>query len=127
MIVDLDHGLSCELPYSDGRFDRVLSSLFFHHLSWADKQRTAAELLRVMRPGGELHVADWGPPAGPLLRVGFLAVQLLDGFANTADNAYGKLPGVFGTAGFAAVAVTRRFNTVLGTLDLIRATRPVGG
>lgn len=127
MNVDFDRGLSCELPYPGGRFDRVLSSLFFHHLSWADKQRTAAELFRVLRPGGELHVADWGAPAGPLLRFGFLAVQLLDGFANTADNADGKLPGVFGDAGFAAVAVTRRFNTMLGTLDLIRATRPAGG
>ncbi len=51
--------LSYRLPYSAACFDRVVSSLFFHHLSWENKQRTARELYRVLKPGGELH-ADWG-------------------------------------------------------------------
>lgn len=122
--VAFDRGLSYQLPYPDGSFDRVVSSLFFHHLSWRDKRRTASELRRVLRPGGELHIADWGPPAGPFARAGFLAVQLLDGFRNTGDNAGGRLPGLFRDAGFADVAETRRIGTVLGTLVLLRAARP---
>ena len=60
--VTFDEGFSYELPYDDASFDRVLSSLFFHHLVLADKRRTIAEIARVLRPGGELHVADWGEP-----------------------------------------------------------------
>ena len=36
-----DLGRSSQLPYADHRFDRVLSSLFLHHLSWGDKLLTA--------------------------------------------------------------------------------------
>src|SRR4051794_22665248 len=31
--VSFDEGLSTELPYEDDSFDRVMSTLFFHHLS----------------------------------------------------------------------------------------------
>ncbi len=33
-------GLSYAIPYADGSPDRVVSSLFVHHLSRADKART---------------------------------------------------------------------------------------
>jgi len=49
--VQFDHALSYSLPYPDAHFDRVVSSLLFHHLSWEDKERTAKELFRVLKPG----------------------------------------------------------------------------
>lgn len=58
--LQLDEGLSYELPYADESFDRVLSSLFFHHLTHENKLRTLAEVRRELKPGGEFHVADWG-------------------------------------------------------------------
>lgn len=36
-------GMSFDLPYPDGSFDRVVSSLFFHHLTRVDKERSLAE------------------------------------------------------------------------------------
>jgi len=122
--IRFDHGFSYRLPYADAEFDRILSSLFFHHLSWQDKERTAGEMFRVMRPGGELHVADWGRPTGPFMRIGFLTVQLLDGFSNTQDNLKGRLVELFQAAGFAEVAQTRTFSTMSGTLALYRAIKP---
>lgn len=122
--VQFDQGLSWRLPYADAHFDRIVSSLFFHHLSWNDKLRTAKELFRVMRPGGELHVADWGRATRPLMRVGFVAVQLLDGFRNTQDNVEGRLVDVFRSAQFAESAQIRAFSTVFGTLALYRAVKP---
>ncbi|MBI2421369.1 MAG: methyltransferase domain-containing protein [Candidatus Hydrogenedentes bacterium] len=119
--IQFDQGLSYDLPYPDGHFDWVTSSLFFHHLSWPDKQRTAQELHRVIRPGGQLHVADWGRATGPLMRSAFLAVQLIDGFENTRDNVKGRLPEVFAEAGFANVHETKIFATALGTMALYRA------
>ena len=46
-----DLGRSSALPYADGHFDRVLSSLFFHHLAWGDKLLTAHQMHRVRREG----------------------------------------------------------------------------
>jgi ubiquinone/menaquinone biosynthesis C-methylase UbiE len=54
--VRFDQALSYSLPYPAAHFDRVLSSLFFHHLTWKNKQRTAQESFRVMKPGAQLHV-----------------------------------------------------------------------
>lgn len=95
-----DKGFAQQLPYPDHSFDRVLSSLFFHHLTRENKQKALHEAFRVLRLGGELHVADWGRPQNGLMRVAFLLVQLLDGFETTADNVNGKLPGLFTAAGF---------------------------
>jgi ubiquinone/menaquinone biosynthesis C-methylase UbiE len=122
--IAFDEGFSTSLPYADGRFDRVLSSLFFHHLDRDGKQRTLAQALRVLKPGGELHVADWGRAANPLMRAAYVSIQLLDGFDNTADNVKGLLPEFMRAAGFAGVAETRRFPTPWGTLSLYRAARP---
>lgn len=77
-----------------------------------------------MRPGGVLHVADWGQAANPLMRVLFYLVQLLDGFKTTADNVAGRLPQFMRECGFVDVAETRRFATPLGTISLYRAFVP---
>jgi ubiquinone/menaquinone biosynthesis C-methylase UbiE len=124
MLLAFDEGLSFDLPYPDGSFDRVLSSLFFHHLTPTDKQRTLAEAFRVLRPGGELHIADWGQAYNSLMRLLFYSVQLLDGFATTTDNVNGRLPTFIQQAGFANVSETTRFSTIYGTLALYRAKKP---
>jgi len=122
--ITFDEGFSTSLPYPDGRFDRVLSSLFFHHLDRDGKQRTLAQAFRVLKPGGELHVADWGRAANPPMRMAYFGIQLLDGFDNTADNVNGLLPEFMRAAGFANVVETRHFSTMWGTMSLFRATRP---
>ena len=122
--VQFDRALSYSLPYSAEHFDRVVSSLFFHHLSWENKARTARELLRVLKPGAELHVADWGPADNMMMRGLFLFVQLLDGFKNTHDNVSGNLTTLFEQAGFVEVAQRQTFSTIYGTLALYRAVKP---
>jgi ubiquinone/menaquinone biosynthesis C-methylase UbiE len=122
--LELTEGFSTELPYEDRSFDRVLSTLFFHHLDPEPKRRTAAEIARVLRPGGELHVADWGPPSDPAMRLAFQGIRLLDGFSNTADNYRGGLPKIFAEAGLTGAAETGRLRTPLGSLVLYCAAHP---
>lgn len=118
-----DEGMSYALPYPDESFDRVLSSLFFHHLRPEDKARTLAEIHRVLRPGGELHVADWGRPAGLLTRVMALSIRLFDGAETTSDSLAGRVPALVAEAGFQDVRGRGAVHTAFGTLALISASR----
>ena len=56
-VVSFGQALASHLPYPDGAFDRVLSSLVFHHLPPAGKRAALREAHRVLRVGGELHIA----------------------------------------------------------------------
>jgi ubiquinone/menaquinone biosynthesis C-methylase UbiE len=64
LAIQLDQGFSDGLPYPDASFDRVFSSLMFHHLKAEEKAATLREVRRVLRPGGSLHLLDFGPPSG---------------------------------------------------------------
>ena len=121
--LELTEGLSTELPYKGRSFDRVLSTLFFHHLDPEPKRVTAREIARVLRRTGELHVADWGPPSDPAMRIAFQGIRLFDGFSNTAENYRGELPAIFEGAGLRQAEVTDRLRTAFGSLVLYRARR----
>ena len=47
------------LPFDDGSFDAVLST--FGVMFAPDHRRSAAEMLRVCRPGGRIGLANWTP------------------------------------------------------------------
>lgn len=108
-------------PFPPGSFDRVVSSLLLHHLTTETKLQTLRAARELLRPGGELWIADWGRPHDPLMRLAFTAVQLLDGFETTRDNVAGRLPRMIEQAGFGDVEETGRVRTIVGTLSMLRA------
>lgn len=120
---ELVEGRSTDTPFADATFDHVVSTLFFHHLAPADRQATISEIHRVLRPGGSVHVADWGRPTGTFQRLAFYPIQLLDGFATTDEHVQGKLTTRFGDGGFDDVNEIDYLQTMFGTLHLIRATK----
>jgi ubiquinone/menaquinone biosynthesis C-methylase UbiE len=122
--VGFDEGLSYALPYEDASFDRVLSSLFFHHLVLRDKRRTIEEIARVLRAGGELHVADWGEPRSLPQKAGALAIRRFDGDEPTRDNLAGRLPELFELGGLEDVQERDRIAAPLGVVSLYSARRP---
>lgn len=122
--VHLVRGLATRLPLGPSSLDRVVSSLVFHHLDGFQKRAALAEAIVALRPGGEFHLADWGKPADLLMRMAFLPVRVLDGFAVTADNASGRLVGFIEEAGFRSVEETGRMRTMFGVLTFHRAVRP---
>ena len=118
--VMLDHGMAFQLPYPDNSFDRVLSSLVMHHLTNENKQRTFHEIHRVLRPGGELFVVDFGKPHSAYARLLSPFVRRLE---QAADNVNGLLPEMMRRAGFEQVEEPTHYTTMFGDLSLVRARK----
>lgn len=116
-------GLASKIPAPDASVHRVLSSLFFHHLTRSDKAATLKEACRVLRPDGQIHIGDWGRPANALMKAAFLSVRILDGFDRTADSVRGALPQLMSEAGFQNVREGDHFNTIFGTLRLFQGRK----
>jgi SAM-dependent methyltransferase len=118
--ITLDKGLAYALPYPDRTFDRVLSSLVFHHLTGENKQKAFGEILRVLKPGGELHLVDFGVQRTPLMR--FLS-GLVSRFEETGENLAGRLPQMMQAAGFEFVSETGVQPTIFGSISFYQARR----
>lgn len=114
-------GLAQELPLQDQSADVVTMSLVLHHLLPQEKREALAEAKRVLKPGGSLHIADWGPPHDPLMSGLFFVSQAIDGFDRTRDHRAGRLPQLVAEVGFGSVERYGRFRTAAGSIDLLRA------
>jgi SAM-dependent methyltransferase len=119
--IRLDEGLATDLPYDDGTFDRVVSSLLFHHLPTADKRRTLREVWRVLRPGGELHVLDLGKPHNI---TSYLISQIERHLEEAEANIAGLLPAMMAEAGFSDAREAEHHPAMGITLSLYRARKP---
>jgi ubiquinone/menaquinone biosynthesis C-methylase UbiE len=49
-----------KLPFPDGHFDVVLSSLMLHHLPKSAREQGAREIKRVLKPNGRWLIVDFG-------------------------------------------------------------------
>lgn len=111
------------LPYPNETFDRVVSSLVFHHLTTIQKKQAINEIFRVLKPDGEIHIADWGKPSNLLMDILFFFVRLLDGFENTSVNRKGELIHYFMGHGFKYTFESKKYDTLFGTLRLLKARK----
>lgn len=123
--IDIDLVLydGARFPFNDKSIDRVISSLVFHHINRQQKIKALEEIKRVLKPGGELHIADWGKPSNILMRALMYPEQWLDGYENTIDNIKGHFPELIKEVGFSEVTETKRFSTIFGTLSLYKAKK----
>lgn len=112
-----------QLPYPDECFDRVLSSLVFHHLEREEKMQALSEIHRVLKPGGTLNIADFGKPQNMAMRIAIHSIGWLDGIKRVRDNVKGLLPEFMIKAGFIGVAENDRYATLYGTLSLYQAKK----
>jgi ubiquinone/menaquinone biosynthesis C-methylase UbiE len=110
-------GMAFDLPYPDHSFDVVTSSLVIHHLTAPDKFRAFQEVRRVLRPGGYLHIVDFGPPFSLLTCI---QGALMKNLEETADNFAGHILPLLKKAGFQA-QVEAQMNTIFGPLAFYAA------
>ena len=111
-------------PFRPASFDRILSTLVLHHLTTDEKRRVFAAVRSLLRPGGELHVADWGRPQNVVMRLAAGTVAWFDGADRLAANLRGELPILAAAAGLVAVEETAHWMTPFGTLTFLRAAAP---
>jgi ubiquinone/menaquinone biosynthesis C-methylase UbiE len=62
--VAFETALAQSLPFPDGQFDVVLSTVMLHHLPRAARPKAIGEARRVLKPGGRLLVVDFGGSGG---------------------------------------------------------------
>lgn len=122
--VRFDEGLSFDLPHAVASFDRIFSSLFFHHLTRENKRKTLGEVKRILKPQGEFHVADFGQPANFLMRLSSEIIKRFDSPETTADSFNGLLPKLIAEAGLEAIEETDHFNSAFGTIRLHKSRKP---
>lgn len=108
------------LPFANASTDRVISSLVIHHLTDEQKIEAFKEFKRILKPSGEVHIADWSKPTNFLMRLCFHLVQFLDGYKTTNANVKGKIPELIKSVGFSQVEITHNFNSVLGTVGIFK-------
>lgn len=122
--VQLDRGFAGELPYPDESFDRVLSAFMFHHLDPTERRKTLREAERVLRPGGSLHLLDFG---GARERSDVLVARLSHRSRRLEDNFGDRIPTLMREAGLADPVETGHRVTLVGRYTFYRVTRVARG
>lgn len=112
--IDFQVGVVEGLEFANARFDRVLSSLMMHHLPDDLKGPALAEIYRVLKPGGQLLIVDFGTTEGARGLAGHLHRQ-----APIIKDA--GLRRFVEQAGFSNIEVAP---LPTGSLIYLRATRP---
>ena len=118
-----EKGFSDNLPFADRTFDRIFSTLAFHHLTHPQKIKTIREIRRVLKRGGEFHLADYGLARSKSQYVLGRLIRVIDGAETTADNIAGRLKILMKENGFLNVERTAYFKTILGTIRLFKAVK----
>ena len=116
--IQLDQGFSDELPYPDASFDRVFSSFMLHHLQAGEKEKTMREVRRVLKPGGSLHLLDFG---GPELGQNGSLARLFHSSHSLRDNSDSRIIALMSQAGLANPKVVRRGAMLFGKIAYYQA------
>ena len=121
--VELDRGFADHMPYANASFDRVFSSLMFHHLAADEKSATLREIRRVLKAGGSLHLLDFVREHGS--HSGTAGNGQLVHRGATADRIEGRMTLLMDEAGLADAREVSRRKFFFGPIAYYRANNPV--
>ena len=89
-----------KLPFKNASFDKVFSTLVFHHLPLAIKQQALKEIHRVLKKNGTFLLTDIGKPKNLLWKMLLEIEALFESREYLQDNLAGKIPHLVENAGF---------------------------
>jgi ubiquinone/menaquinone biosynthesis C-methylase UbiE len=115
--IDFRVGVIESLPFPDETFDAVTSSLMMHHLPEHVRAKGLAEILRVLKPGGRVLIADMMRPNTSFLRRLFASLALHHGLKFGIED----LPEMLNGAGFKEIKQLKARFLVIG---FVRAIKP---
>jgi ubiquinone/menaquinone biosynthesis C-methylase UbiE len=117
--IDFRIGVIESLPYEDGSFDVVTSSLMMHHLPNDVQQKGLAEIYRVLKPGGRILIADAMRPNRVVMKGFFNLIARHHGLKFGVED----MPGILKSAGFTDAALLEQHFAFIG---FVRAIKPAG-
>ncbi|MBW2243894.1 MAG: class I SAM-dependent methyltransferase [Deltaproteobacteria bacterium] len=113
-------GFADALPFEDGSFDCVVSSLVFHHLAPNTVRAVVPEVRRVLRPGGTLNVLDFGAAGHGIHGL----LSHLASHQHGDEDVAGELPELMEKAGLVEVESRPTRRTLLGEVFLTTGKLP---
>ncbi len=117
--VVFDVGLAEKLAFPDATFDVVISRLAIHHLPDDLKRAAFAEMLRVLKPGGRVLIADFVQPSNHILNH---ITSALVGPRMMETSAW-DLPPMLKEAGFTEVSAGPVGGTFLASISGVKPAR----
>ena len=117
--IDFRVGVIESLPFPDGAFDVVTSSLMMHHLPEHVQVKGLAEIWRALKPGGRILIADMMRPSTSFLKRFFTSLALHHGHG--VQFGVEDLPKLMREAGFEKV---EQLDTRFLTIGFVRAKKP---
>jgi ubiquinone/menaquinone biosynthesis C-methylase UbiE len=119
--IRFDRGFSDALDYRAGTFDRVFSSMMFHHLPNDDKAPTLAEIRRVLKPGGRLELLDF---AGPDTHAPGMLARLIHSHHRLTENSAPRILELLTAAGLEDARKIGDQRTLFGHIAFYQASAP---
>lgn len=117
--IQFDRGFADSLEYPDATFDRVFSSLMFHHLERDVRQATLREIRRVLKPRGRLEFVDFASAHsgahGALSR-------LIHSHHRLRDNSDERILSLMTAAGFRNARKVREQSSLFGDIAFYQAS-----
>jgi ubiquinone/menaquinone biosynthesis C-methylase UbiE len=118
--IRFDRGFADALGYPDAAFDRVFSSMMFHHVAKGDKDNTLHEIRRVLKPGGRLELLDF---AGPQSHGHGAIARLVHSHHRLEDNAEDRMLARLSRAEFRDPRKIADQGTFFGRVAYYQASR----
>lgn len=121
--VEWIRGFADDAARFEGSFDKAVSSLLFHQVASKDKATGIAAMLKAVRAGGTIHIADYCRQPDRLMRALFRIIQNLDGYETTQPNADGMMERLLTEHAGVPIVAASVIRTPTGAISLFRCPK----
>lgn len=113
----------CHIGCPGASIDKIVCSLGLHPLQPEQKAFLLREMLRVLRHGGSLHIADYDRPRGSLEASMLKGTSRIYGERTALAHFDGTWVDMINKAGFVGVRRLASYPDMVGRISLVRARR----